>query len=315
MANWHWPVMIIFPRTHEAGRTIWRFSLEADDSQVPRPNLWVEGYARDISPDLEGVWLSLVLGPFAARRLVLPVELHSLSRAQVESAVGREIVSAGSEDRAVGGRGAFDSVMIRDAMDEILLLQSTWSRGVASDLFVNGEIYPGPTTLRNGSNAGILRRHRYPLDCVGELLAVWVRAPVASLGRVIAFLCREELSEFSDEQLNSIASMLGFNLDLPLARTSVGQLGSVGLQGGLPAPAIFRALWRRYKMFPEVIGMIYSDLEPFLREGLQGDASIRIADFMKRHVVGDLPSPGAAKLPMELFEFADTSSDRPGEGN
>jgi len=212
----------------------------------------------------------------------------------------REIVSAGSEDRALGGRGAFDTVMIRDAMDEILLLQSTWSRGVASDLFVNGEIYPGPTTLRNGSNAGILRRHRYPLDCVGELLAVWVRAPVASLGRVIAFLCREELSEFSDEQLNSIASMLGFNLDLPLARTSVGQLGSVGLQGGLPAPAIFRALWRRYKMFPEVIGMIYSDLEPFLREGLQGDASIRIADFMKRHVVGDLPSPGAAKLPMEL---------------
>ena len=79
--------MIIFPRTHEAGRTIWRFSLEADDSQVPRPNLWVEGYARDISPDLEGVWLSLVLGPFAARRLVLPVELHSLLRAQVESAV------------------------------------------------------------------------------------------------------------------------------------------------------------------------------------------------------------------------------------
>src|SRR5262249_54869547 len=64
--------MRVAPASFEDGRTVWRIEREPGDDAVPQRHLWIDGYLRRMSSEIEAVWLALALADFAAERLVVP---------------------------------------------------------------------------------------------------------------------------------------------------------------------------------------------------------------------------------------------------
>jgi hypothetical protein len=288
--------MIVEPAIFEAGRTIWKFASEPNDRPVPRRELWIGGSLHRRSADIEALWLALSLGPFVGNRLVLPCAAARLVYETLQSTIGASVVPTTDCLRAERDPldREFSADLIRDPVDRYLSSlarqPAQFSIEVHSD---PGHFGYGSSAFHIPQNAGTLRRYIWPLDCGGELAALWMLCPMLFLRRLTAFLCAEELVGISAMKLARLAEATGTVLCLPFAGVSARALGRVLMDLGLPAIACFRGLWNRFRMFPGIMGEIYRDLEPFL-DVAEADPVARISRYMAEAYKDRETEPSAA---------------------
>ncbi len=290
--------MIVKSAAFEGDRTVWKFELEADDDAVPRNELWVDGFVRGSTGDVEALWLGLALGPFAGGRLVLPNPVAASLQLILKSEIGCAVSAPTRDRQPIATSTEFSAVLVRDVLDAMLssIARKTATHRIAvhSDPGQSDEI---STPFRIATNAGSLRRYRAPLDFVGELAAILLHSPGLSLGRVDAFLCREELGDLDRDRLTAAAAACGVELWLPLSNVSARELGGALLQLGCHPVVSFKGLWRRYRAFPKVMGSIYRDLETVLNAYAFDDPALRIA----RHFATSSSAPSSRVWQKDCF--------------
>ncbi|GEP61432.1 hypothetical protein [Reyranella soli] len=302
-------MMIVARASFEDGRTVWRFEVEAGDDSPSQPKLWIAGFLREIPGDIEALWLTLVLGPFAAERIVVPGAAPRRLCDRLETVFNIAVVTAGGLDsvkRDVDRRHR--ATLIRDPLDlavaELLRERDHFAVEVSADSGLRASTM---TTFGVACNAGVLRRSQRPLDRVGELGVLWLVAPMLALDRNTAFLCRDELGDIAPEVLRDLAGEVGISLRLPFAEANVALLPQVLLKLGLPPIVSFRGLWDRYRMYPELMSAIFSQMEPSLQNHIPDDPLVKLCQAMIQLTEFDRVSNVGQTVPIDtsLFALAD----------
>jgi len=277
--------MIVASASFENGRTVWRFERESGDEFVPQSALWIDGQLHRISSEIETVWLALVLGPFAGKRIVVPGAATAELCGRLATMLGVAIEAAGEPLGQDDGDRLYRATLIRDPLDlsvaGMTRVPPHFAIGITSDA---GQFGYTSTTSGFASNAGMLRRYRWPLDRVGELATLWMLGPTLSLRCTSGYLWREELGDLALDALVALAAALGVNLRLPFAQLGAPGVVHVLLGLGMPPVACFHGLWHRYRMFPELMGSVFEQMSPFLGSEYLHDPVSRISAYMARSV-------------------------------
>lgn len=269
----------------EGDRTIWRLDREADDEPVPQELLWIGGRLRVISPEIEAAWLCLSLAPFIHTRLLVPGPVTASLRGHLEAIFGIAILAGDSSSAVQRNADPFSATMIRDALDMVVssLLRSPPQLALAVNS-TGRAVCSAATEPQIATNAGRLRRSRHPLDALGELASIWMLCPTLSIGRLVSFLCQDEMTGIDPDRLIRVAGQLGIELHLPFADVSAGALGRIMIDLGMPPITVFRYLWHRYRTNAAIMANIYRDLQPRLADCGILDDSIRACEAIASRV-------------------------------
>lgn len=296
--------MIVCPPSFEGSRTVWSIELEAEDIAPPQSRLWIEGFVRSGPVDIEALALALIFGQFAGKRLVLPLSPSADFCNALEAFLGIAIVvsvSAGAEN---DGENGFTAALVRDPFD--LCLSSLARR--PADITLEYRSTPSEFGTAPGvncviSNAGTLLRHDRPLERLGDLASCLLLAPTLRLRKIACFYCSEELGDIDVDGIANLAKRTGVEIQFPLAGMSVHRLAQLSQRFRIPTILTFRSLWRRYRMFPSVIGALYRELEAALPVEERKDPSMQIAAYMSRVLTGeDSAFQGALLIEEEFFQ-------------
>lgn len=272
--------MIVAPACFENGCTVWHFEREPGDEPVPQRAIWIDGYLRQISSETETVWLSLALGNFAAKRIVVPGTTGEPVLKRLAEMLGVTVEISDDRPRELGER-LYRTTLVRDSLDLFVaaLMQNPahFAIAVPTDIRRIGGYVP---VTQIGSNAGFLRRFKDPLDRCGDAATIWMLGPTLALRSVTGFMCAEEFGSISSDAMAAIANDIGLTLEGPFARTSIMELPQALLDLGIAPTACFYGLWERYKMLPNIMGPMYYALRSSLPSGVGEEASLRICQCM-----------------------------------
>lgn len=283
--------MIVGPAVFEQGRTVWLFETEQNETVSGGKALWIDGFIRPISPDIEAIWLGLVLGPLANDRLILPRMPSEAIRAQLEGILGLAIQSSGRPTEAVDRAVSHRAALVRDPLDRIF---GTLARVPPTFTL---ECHPDPQGLGANvsashiwTNGGTLRRSKTPLDRVGEFAAALMLAPTLALGRIDSFLCADELAGIGAAALCALVAEVEVAVRLPFGNLSAACWGGTTRRLGIPPLTALRSLWERYRMAPPLMAAIYRSMVPEVARFDADDPIVRICRHMAE--VNDAASPG-----------------------
>lgn len=273
--------MIVTVAKIRGKRIAWRLDPEPGDEPPSYPELWVEGLVRPLGTAVEALWLALAVGSLPRNRLLLPCPVPGELRRRLEAVLGIAIEAEAASEPPVGEfAGEFAATLVGDPLDAMLaaMLRDPGNFAIAC---TSDPLGPGAAVadIRLASNAGALRRHRQPLDRIGELATALLLAPGLSLSRVTGFLCSDELAGIGATAVSELAAAAGVELVLPLAEVKAHQLGDLAMALRLPPLAAIRAAWQRYRMLPEIMAAIYRPMHPALADAGIDDAIARICGY------------------------------------
>lgn len=276
--------MRVGPASFENGRTVWQIEREPGDDRVPQRTIWIDGYLRRISSEIETVWLAMALANFAAERIVVPGTAASGLLQRLSSLLGVAVEGPGASSTQAqrpAGERLYGATLVRDSMDHTVACltgsMAHFSIAVPVDIGRTDKTAP---SIHIGSNAGFLRRLQDPLDRCGDVATILMLGPTLALRSVTGFVCSEECGAIGPDAMVAIADDVGLTLELPFARKSVQTLPDVLAELGLPPEVSFQALWERYRMLPSVMGPLYRALRPSLRNDVGEIEARKVCEIM-----------------------------------